>query len=183
MMSSRRVWPIVAIGLVAASCSDEPSKGWDFERMRVQPRYSAYGASAFFPDGKAMRTPPRGTVPRNVIDTAAMRSEAMLGSAAMIRRGADRFHIFCAACHGEQADGQSVVASNMTPPPPTLRSDRVRTRTPDELYAIVANGFARMPPYASELATRDRWAVVAYVRSLSATVPGEASDSVSGSSR
>lgn len=160
-----------ALVLSCVACSEHPGHGWDWERMRSQPRYQAYGASAYFPDGKSMQAPPPGTVPRESgaeaeADTAA-RAAAASPSAAMLRRGADRFHIFCAACHGERGDGRSIVAANMEPPkPPSLLSAAVRALGPDALHAVISGGFGRMPPYANQLSPADRWAVVAYVRAL-----------------
>ncbi len=154
---------LVAIG----ACADRPSSRWDWERMRSQPRYEPYGASAYFADGMAMRVPPSGTVPRQM-ETAAKDSLAVTSpDAAMLARGANRFHIFCAVCHGERADGASIVARNMDEPkPPSLLTPRVRTLPPAQLAAIITLGLGRMPPYAADLSSADRWAVVAYLRDL-----------------
>ncbi|HEU4642368.1 MAG TPA: cytochrome c [Gemmatimonadaceae bacterium] len=176
---------LVLAGVMCAACSDRPGRGWDWERMRSQPRYQAYGASAFFPDGKSMQAPPSGTVSResgaDAEADAAARAATASPSAAMLRRGADRFHIFCAVCHGERGDGRSIVAANMEPPkPPSLLSAPVRALPPDALHAVISGGFGRMPSYANELSPADRWAVVAYVRALQREHPaGAAMDSAS----
>jgi mono/diheme cytochrome c family protein len=57
----------------------------------------------------------------------------------------------------------------MDPPaPPALTSARVRALTDQQLYAVITDGFGRMPSYASQLSPADRAAVVAYVRELEA---------------
>lgn len=159
---------VLALSIVTiAGCADRPSKHWDWERMRAQPRYEPYGASAYFADGMAMRAPPSGTVPRQV-EMAANDSLAVAApSGAMLARGATRFHIFCAVCHGERADGVSIVAHNMdAPKPPSLLTARARRFPPGQVMAIITLGVGRMPSYAAELSTKDRWAVVAYLRDL-----------------
>ncbi|HEX6534809.1 MAG TPA: cytochrome c [Gemmatimonadaceae bacterium] len=172
---------LVMAAIVAGACSERAGHGWDWERMRSQPRYDVYGASAFFPDGKAMQAPPPGTVPREAVEerarAAAARAAAASPSDEMLRRGADRFHIFCAVCHGERGDGRSNVAANMDPPrPPSLLAAPLRALSPDSLYAVISHGFGRMPGYAAELSPTDRWAVVAYVRALQRGQPEAPSD-------
>ena len=160
-------------GVVAASvvtvdaCADRPSKHWDWERMRAQPRYESYGASAYFADGMAMRAPPSGTVPRQVQMAASDSLAVTAPTAAMPARGATRFHIFCAVFHGERADGLSIVAHNMdAPKPPSLLTPRARGFPPGQVVAIITLGLGRMPSYAAELSATDRRAVVAYLRDL-----------------
>jgi mono/diheme cytochrome c family protein len=162
----------VAQVMTIGACVDRPSHRWDWERMRAQPRYEPYGASAYFADGMAMRVPPRGTVPRQT-DVAGNDSLAVASPpAAMLERGASRFHIFCAVCHGERADGASIVARNMDEPkPPSLLTPRARAFPPEQLAAIVTLGVGRMPPYAAELSSADRWAVVAFLRDLQRRKP------------
>jgi len=152
--------------LTCVGCRERPGGRWDWERMRSQPRYEAYGASAFFPDGKAMQAPPAGTVARDVLEP----SMQSVGSGADVHaRGANQFRIFCAVCHGDDGGGQSLVGSNMDPPaPPALTSARVRALTDQQLYAVITDGFGRMPSYRSQLSPADRAAVVAYVRELEA---------------
>src|SRR5689334_7901439 len=49
---------------VLGGCGDSALLDIDLERMIVQRKYLPYRASEFFDDGRAMRTPPDGTVPR-----------------------------------------------------------------------------------------------------------------------
>lgn len=167
---------VIAIG----ACADRPSKHWDWERMRAQPRYEPYGASAYFADGMAMRAPPSGTVPRQAQMAANDSLAVNAPSSAMLARGATRFHIFCAVCHGERADGVSIVAHNMdAPKPPSLLTPRARGFPPSQVVAIITLGLGRMPSYAAELSTKDRWAVVAYLRDLQRRESSAPADSMS----
>jgi mono/diheme cytochrome c family protein len=157
---------LVLLAPFAVACSDRIGHGWDRERMRSQPRYEAYGRSALFADGKAMQVAPPGTVSRESGDAAATMPND-LSRLALLERGADRFAIFCAVCHGDRADGNSVVASNMDAPrPPSLVDSARRALSPAQVYAVATHGVGRMPPFAAALSVADRWAVAAYVAEL-----------------
>ncbi|HEX5074299.1 MAG TPA: cytochrome c [Gemmatimonadaceae bacterium] len=171
---------VVTIG----ACADRPSKHWDWERMRAQPRYEPYGASAYFANGMAMRAPPSGTVPRQAEAAGNDSLAVTTPSAAMLARGATRFHVFCAVCHGERGDGASVVARNMDDPkPPSLLTLRARAFPPEQVAAIITLGVGRMPSYAAELSASDRWAVVAYLRDLQRHASNAPADSAPSSPR
>ena len=164
-----------------------------FERMLVQPRYEPYGASSFFPDGRAMRIPPVGTVSRERLADSALiptvsasaspgDSTPLPPSDELLAVGQSRFGIYCAVCHGVLGDGQSVVATNMVEcPPPSLLSATARALPAATLFQVITDGFGRMPPYAAELTAEQRWAVIAYVRQLQSLAPaGSASASPKG---
>jgi mono/diheme cytochrome c family protein len=44
--------------------------------------------------------------------------------------------------------------------------ERLRQVSDGYLYDVIANGVRNMPPYAHQLAVRDRWAIVTYIRAL-----------------
>ncbi len=159
--------------------------------MQQQPKYEAYEASEFFPDGLAMRAPPAGTVPfRSQVEPAVATGRGPDGKAlavtpvrvdaALLERGRKKYDVHCAVCHGLLGDGDSQVAMSMSlRRPPSLHL--YRDRTDGYLYQVINEGFGLMPSYAQELAVEDRWAVVAYVRALQLSqdarvdsLPGEA---------
>jgi mono/diheme cytochrome c family protein len=175
-----RGWRRVAVGCVLLAACRERRTGqrWDFERMREQPRYDPYESSAFFGDGRVMQRPPVGTVSREQIVSQPMLAEGTSNGAPattvplpvtpqLLVLGRTRFGIFCAVCHGERADGVSIVASNMhNPAPPSLLTARAREMAPGSVYRIIRYGVGRMPSYAAELSVLERWAVVAYLGAL-----------------
>ena len=176
---SQRWWKVTAACALLVACRERSTRdGWDFERMREQPRYDVYESSALFPDGRVMQRPPQGTVSREQIVGQPMLAEgASNGTPAatvplpltpqMLALGRTRFGIFCAVCHGERADGASIVASNMhNPAPPSLLAPRAREMPPGSVYRIIRYGIGRMPSYAAELSVVERWAVVAYLGAL-----------------
>jgi mono/diheme cytochrome c family protein len=148
----------VAIILLSAACHGE-----DIDALERQPKLLPYAASDLFPDGRAMRSPPLGAVPR----------ERDLGEAApdvtlaLLQRGRDRFDVVCAACHGIAGDGDSLVARKMSlRAPPSLHEPRLKALTAEAIYRIISDGYGLMPSLTTELRPQDRWAVVAYLRAL-----------------
>lgn len=153
-------------------------RGWDWERMRVQPRYDIYGPSASFADSMAMQQPPAGTVAREaIVDAPELATGQTNGqyvttipvpvTDTLLSLGRSRFAIYCAVCHGDGGYGGSIVATNMLPPrPPSLRAAAMRALPPGFVFHVITNGFGRMPSYAAELSAQERWAVIAYLQQL-----------------
>lgn len=168
---------LATIVMLAACTPTHERERYDFERMRVQQRYSLYGPSASFANGLSMQQPPPGTVSLEAIAPAPDTRD----SARLIARGKDRFGIYCAVCHGPAGFGGSLVALNMgIPRPPSLRTPQLRAQPDSYFFNVASHGKGRMPAYAPQLSVYDRWAVVAYVRSLQShgAASGERDDSL-----
>ena len=165
--------------LTIAGCSERMGKGWDWNRMRMQPRYEPYRGSAFFADGKAMQLPPAGTISRES-DVGALSATPLIVTSAALERGATQYHIYCAVCHGERGDGESIVARNMDDPkPPSLITAPVSLMPASVVAAIVSDGLGPMPSFSSELSPVDRQAVAAYVKTLQSASATRQTDSLS----
>lgn len=93
-------------------------------------------------------------------------------SRALVLRGQNRFNIYCAACHGFDGAGNGRVNALATEkelgwvPPKNLHDEDIRGRPVGHLFHTITHGIRTMPPYGDQLAPQDRWAIVAYVRSL-----------------
>ncbi len=136
----------------------------DWSRMITQPKLTPYGATQLFADGRAMRPVPAGTIAR---DQAAEPAELPPITRPLLERGRARYAIACAPCHGLAGDGDSAVARNMQRRrPPAVFDPRVAGLTPAAQYRVIVDGYGVMPSYASLLTPADRWAVVAYLRTL-----------------
>ncbi|MGI8509501.1 MAG: c-type cytochrome [Gemmatimonadaceae bacterium] len=160
------VLALLAVGFTFGGCSEKIGRGWDWNRMRTQPKYQAYGASDFFPNGMAMRAPPVGTVAREV----AVASWPVQSGPAVLAAGAHVFQVYCSVCHGEAADGKSIVASNMDDfRPPSLLTDAVRLLPDSIIYTVVTNGLGHMPAFSGTLSVRERQDVAVYVAQLTRT--------------
>lgn len=167
-----------------------------FPDMDHQAKYKPQAESRFFADGRADRPAPPGTVPRGRTedadpdylraDDAKYRGRNPDGSFVrgfpveinvdFIRRGQDRYMIYCAPCHGALGDGNGITKSYGMAVTPTYHDARLRDMAEGELYNTVANGKNTMLGYADKLSVSDRWAVVAYVRALQRAHHGRMAD-------
>ena len=150
----------------------------DIDPMERQQKYKAYQETPFYEDGRVMRQPPEGTVPRERPvgaapleqgtgdDGQALRIIPMPITPAFLAEGRHRFEITCAACHGLLGDGNSLVARNMSLKPPPALYPFIRSLPPGRIFQIITGGWGLMPPYAEHIPTRERWAVIAYLRAL-----------------
>jgi mono/diheme cytochrome c family protein len=171
-----RVW-LAWLAAAALGACDNGDALPDWSRMIDQPKLLPYGETALFDDGRAMRPLPDGVVPRTWIADPALRTgQTTAGDVdhvpvpvtrALLDRGRQRFAIACATCHGIAGDGDSAVARAMQRRrPPSLHEPRLVALTPGALYRVIVDGYGLMPSYAKLLVPDDRWAVVAYVRTL-----------------
>ena len=81
-------------------------------------------------------------------------------------RGRLIYDQYCAVCHGVQGKGDGSVAGRFGYVP-DITQDMTRQRSDGYLYAIIRHGRGIMPRYGDKIRdTRDRWAVVQYVRTL-----------------
>ncbi len=90
------------------------------------------------------------------------------GAAALIRRGAERYGIYCAACHGASGDGLGITSRFGVPGIANLHLDPFKAATyPDgRMFNVITHGKGQMGPYGANIPVHDRWAIIAYVRTL-----------------
>lgn len=96
---------------------------------------------------------------------------------ALLKRGQERYNIHCAICHGASGNGKGVV-SNVTKYTPVVPLDfngpgvddpaNPAYRPDGKIYDSIVNGSASkiMGGYGANITVQDRWAIVAYVRTL-----------------
>lgn len=101
----------------------------------------------------------------------------------LIRRGQQRYGIFCATCHGQGGEGDGLVTLRALEleqgtwvRPTSLHAEPIRNQPVGQLFNSISNGVRKMPGYASQIPVRDRWAIVAYVRALQRTRTASSSD-------
>lgn len=139
--------------------------------MVQQPRDDAYEDSSLFPDGKVMQAPPYGTVARDapLLAVAARRPAAI--TPALLKRGEERYDIYCSVCHGKDGRGDGYVTTRGFPKPPSYLSPRLRAAPVSHLYDVITNGYGVMYSYADRVPPADRWAIAAHIRVLQAAQP------------
>lgn len=109
--------------------------------------------------------------------------------AALLKRGEERFNIYCTACHGYMGDAKGTVSALYNPTPanfydPTF-ADPKNVRSLDGwIFHTIrwgkpgggTDGKMNMPAYGHAVNERDAWAIVAYVRALEAAREGTIDD-------
>jgi mono/diheme cytochrome c family protein len=84
----------------------------------------------------------------------------------VLRRGQERFNIFCAVCHDRAGTGDGMIKRRGFTPPPSLHLPRLRQARVGYFFRVMTRGYGAMPDYAAQIPPRDRWNIVAYVRAL-----------------
>jgi mono/diheme cytochrome c family protein len=151
--------------------------------------------TGLFADGRMSRLPVEGTVAQGQLgddthweegtdeSTDGGAAEPTLKFPANVKeqwdaqaaRGQNRYNIYCAPCHGPGLDGKGTVAGvaldggpRLQVPPPSFHQDRLSKEMPvGKIYSAIRNGVnnGNMPSYAAQIPVKDRWAIVAYVKS------------------
>ncbi|MEJ7602069.1 MAG: quinol:electron acceptor oxidoreductase subunit ActD [Kofleriaceae bacterium] len=167
-----------------------------FPDMDFQPKFKADTASDLFADGRANRGQIAGTVARGLLnaDDELYRGIARTNAdaqwtqgfpkqieinAGLMKRGQNRFNIYCAPCHGYDGRGMGAVPqrvaqsggswlpANLVLPPDDKGIGGRAIKMPNgQLFNTISNGFNTMMGYANQITHADRWAIVLYVRAL-----------------
>jgi hypothetical protein len=162
---------MLALGLSLAGCHTD---------MWRQPKTQPLDESDFYVHGSVSRPLVPGTIARDHIRmdegyyTGAESNKWLttiphVVNKEFIKRGQDRFNIYCSPCHGRVGDGNGMIAQrgfNMRRPVASYHSDRLRKMPVGYFYDVITNGYGAMYSYASRVEPEDRWAIVSYIRAL-----------------
>lgn len=165
---------VAAFALTGCSSTSRQPAREVFPDMKRQAKYQPQDESSFFADGRASRRPVAGTVSRELYMEATEARPAL--SMELVRRGQERFNIYCAACHDRTGSGQGIVATRASWLATNLTEQRIRELTDEQIYDIITNGKRTMPAYRFQVSGHDRWAVIAYVRALQRAAAGTLAD-------
>ncbi|SMO44117.1 Cytochrome c2 [Gracilimonas mengyeensis] len=177
---------IVALGLGLTACqgqlSDKPPVHPNMN-MDQQPRMEAQEENNFFADGRSMRAPVEGTVARGYAKTDRAYYEGVDENGdyidyipveltkSFLYRGKDRYEVYCMPCHGKGGAGNGVIMEGNYGyvPAPSYHDQRILDLPDGQLYDAIYSGVRTMPSYATQIAPKDRWAIVGYIRALQAS--------------
>lgn len=180
---------LIALTGCSATKSRSPQREvWD--DMRRQEKFKPQQYTTLFPDHRASRRAPEGTVARgylkadDALSTGMQSADMYLGKnpvaidAELLKLGQKRFNVYCTPCHDRAATGHGTVALKApTWQPANLHDDRVKKLSDGELFNVISNGRRSMPAYRYQVASeKDRWAIVAYVRALQRMSSGTIED-------
>ena len=155
-------------GLLLAACRQD---------MHDQPRFEPFEHTSFYADGRSARPQLPGTVARGQLRadthfyTGKVNGEPAKTfpfpvTREVLKRGRERFDIFCSACHGPAGNGDGIVVQRGFRKPPSLHDDRLRKAPPGHFFDVITNGLGSMYDQADRIAPRDRWAIAAHIRVL-----------------
>ena len=170
-----------------------------FPDMNRQLKLRPQQPDSFFPNGVSSQLPPPGTIARSEpIQTvngkvyAFEDSPVNTGFTAMgdyvdvnplpvtmplLRRGREQFDIFCAPCHGRLGDGNGITKKIGDMPAVANLHEKRFVEMPDgELFDRITYGRGLMPAYGPLIPTKDRWAIIAYLRALQLSWLGSTND-------
>jgi mono/diheme cytochrome c family protein len=173
---------IACLAVMVASQPDITRPNYEYlPEMAHSPAYSAFAANPNFPDGKTLRPPVPGTIPRGELPLSyaptpedALRAGAELTNPfaesdnAAVNRGYAVFTNFCGPCHGASGQGNGPVATRGFPPPPSLLAEHAVQMKDGQVFHLLSFGQRNMASYASQISREDRWKVILYVRDLQA---------------
>lgn len=87
-------------------------------------------------------------------------------TADVIARGQSKFNAFCTPCHGYGGYGDGVIYEEGFPTPASYHDPVIREKPVGHYYQVISYGFNNMYNYANRVQPEDRWAIVAYIRTL-----------------
>jgi mono/diheme cytochrome c family protein len=178
---------LVAV-IITASCSQysrKPGKVY-MPDMAYSRAYEFYSENPNFANNMTAQGPVAGTVPRGAMlpdhlvenDTIAAKSYKYDGTltTAEIEEGGRIYNIHCGVCHGTALDGNGPLykgGEGKYPAAPANFKDAKYLNMPvGTMYHALLYGKNLMGAYASQLDQKQRWAVLAYIKSEQAKSGG-----------
>ena len=173
--------------LLLFGCQGMPSKKTPIHlnpNMDDQERYDAQEKQYFYNiEDVAKRNPIEGTVPyghykdnntefyHGKLSTGEFVdkvSNVISVDEKLLKRGQERFNIYCSVCHGYTGEGNGLVAQNdeFNVIVTSLYSELLDDKADGYFFDVITNGKNNMPSYAHQISPEDRWAIVAYINAL-----------------
>ncbi|MEO7730980.1 MAG: quinol:electron acceptor oxidoreductase subunit ActD [Kofleriaceae bacterium] len=158
-----------------------------FPDMDFQPKYKSDQAMDLFADGRENRGELAGTVARGSLNADDLFYRGLDNGAwatgfpkqldvneQLMKRGKNRFEIYCTPCHGFDGRGTGAVPQRVAATGGVWlarnlvdASNPVAIHMPNgQLFNTISNGYNTMMGYAAQIPHADRWAIVLYVRAL-----------------
>lgn len=193
--------------------SERPPRQF-FPDMDDAPKWKPQTETGFYTDKRAMRQPVAGTVafgptvsaedprregylredvPFYTGKTGLEKDAKEVGwiparvkiTPELLKRGEERFNIYCSVCHNYNGDGKGALGSGdigFKIQPANLMEDKFRDRAgangaDGHIFWVIMNGWPaekpNMPSYAHALKAEDAWAIVAHIRAMQAATTGK----------
>ncbi len=184
-MSNNKLRTLARISLVIlsmiyfSSCDrSRVDKGYEyFPDMAHGYDYKTYSENPDMEDGRTMREPVEGTIPRHIqpynypadFDGRELAGEELenplSNTPSVIAEGKKQYDIFCMQCHGEKGDGQGILYTNgkYTIPPTSLLEERIIDQPTGETYHVISAGWGVMGAHESLITPEKRWQIISFI--------------------
>jgi len=167
--------------------------------MDFQEHRRAQSTSEFFPDGRVSQPWAAGTIAKGELKTDDAFFRGVEGgqwlsafpvrpgrfevNAQTMKRGRERYNIYCTPCHGYNGYGEGMihkraeeVSTGAWTQPRNLHQAEIVKQPHGQLYNTISHGKANMKGYAAQISEADRWAIVLYLRALQRSQASYAGD-------
>lgn len=124
-----------------------------------QPSYKPYQTPVLAPPATAV--PAEG---KEIVSPESVLKNPVSPSIKSLAEGKKLFAINCAMCHGQTSAERGQVGKRLSPPPPGLDHDMVRSLSDSDIFKAITFGFGRMPPFRDKLMPPERWSLVNFLR-------------------
>lgn len=188
------VWAVVVLAVLSvAGFRDSKTTRRPFEifsDMDHMPKLRPQTTTKFgrFADGQSSRLPVIGTVARGTAyedtpfntgkkaDGTFVEAMPVKITAETLKRGQDRYTIYCQPCHSAVGDGKGITTKFGMANVASFHDERLVKLPDGEIFNTITHGKNLMGAYADKLQISDRWAVISYVRALQLSRLGKKED-------
>ncbi|HEY0457084.1 MAG TPA: cytochrome c [Verrucomicrobiae bacterium] len=153
-----------------------------FADMVKQPKVRPQTLNGFFDNGMSSQLPVPGTVARgSAYEDLPVTTGKVPGTTnwvetiplpvtnELLARGQQRFNINCSPCHGASGDGKGITTKFGMAVIADLHDAKTRKvvqQADGEIFNTITYGKNLMGPYGANVTIEDRWAIIAYLRTL-----------------
>jgi len=161
--------------------------------MWVQPKLRPYQPDEFFADNRSARDPVPGTIARGhlrldkafytgfdddgrlvtklpvTLTLNGQKLDTRKDLLKVLVWGRERYTAFCSECHGARGDGNGMINQRglvLRRSPANYNTDRLRAMPIGHFFDAITNGYGIMMSSAARVSPDDRWAIIAYIRTL-----------------
>lgn len=177
---------LLIASLAMVSCFNPKKPNYQYMPNMYEPvGYETYGEYEIFENEMEAKLPAEGSIPRGWQPYDYENSTAGLELARAelkmtlpvteknLAEGAKLYSIYCAICHGDAGDGQSILMKREKFLGIPSYADPGRNITEGSIYHVQMYGLNSMGSYASQTNELERWQITQHVLNLMAALKGE----------
>lgn len=185
MRNSIQFLLIGVIGLMVLSCQTKDDRNFQYmPDMYQEVSYEAYGKYEVFPNAMEAMIPAEGSVSRGWMpyeyeDTREGYENAKANlenplpfTEDVVNEGKQLYTLYCAVCHGDDGDGQGILAQREKILGIPAYNDEGRAITEGSVYHVTYYGINTMGSYASQTTEEELWQINHYVMVLKDQLDG-----------